>query len=138
MGGTSRTVGDRVSPALRRAKGAFEQWRRTKRGREAIPDRLWALAVRAASELGVNRTSKALGLNHTALQAQVRRRANRTARDQQTVPQFVPLPLSTPRAEPECIIEAEDGQGRKLRLQLRGGSTADLVSLSRVLWETAP
>lgn len=52
MGGTSRiAVKGGMSPALRRARRGFAQWRRTKRGREPIPGDLWSLAARAASEL---------------------------------------------------------------------------------------
>ena len=139
MGSTSRVGAKKgIPPALRQAKRGFERWRRRKRGREPIPDELWALAARAASQLGVSRASRALRLNHTALQSEVRKRGNGVATDLEADPQFVPLPLPSPRDGPECIIEAEDGRGRRLRIQMRGCSTADLASLTGALWGAEP
>jgi hypothetical protein len=35
---------------------------------------------------------------------------------------------------PECILEAEDQVGRKLRVHLKGSATAQAASLGRMLW----
>jgi len=143
MGDTS-TVGrnNGTSRALRLAERCFEQWRRAKRGRESIPVDLWAAAARAASEIGVNRASRALGLNHTALQDEVRKRARLGAGRQadggctepEAAAQFLSVPLPMARPGSECVLEVEDGQGAKLRIHLKGAATADLASLTRVLW----
>ena len=137
MGGTSMVgVKGGTLPALKRAERRFEQWRRAKRGREPISDGLWAAAARAAAEIGVNRASRALGLNHTALQAEVRKRTNGPAREREAVPEFLSVPLPMAGGGPECIMEIENGQGAKLRIHLKGPATADLASLAGVLWRT--
>jgi hypothetical protein len=51
-------------------------------------------------------------------------------------PTFVELVARRGQSIPECAIELE-GRHRKMRLQLRGTSTADLAMLSRILWEMA-
>lgn len=139
MGNASKVGVKREMPrTLRQAKQGFDQWRRTRRGGQAIPDELWAVAAQAASELGVNRASRALRLNHTALQSEVRKRAGAVATEQEAVPQFVSLALPASGAGPEWIIEAENGRGVRLRIQLKGCSTSDLVSLTGALWGTEP
>ena len=126
------TRGD--SPALLRARRQFQKWRRAKRGRERIPQRLWSVAAAAAARDGLSKTARELGLSHPDLKAQVQRRANGFGATGQVRPEFVQLPL-TAGSGPECIVEAEDGSGRKLRIHLRGGATGELVSLSRALWQ---
>ncbi len=121
------------SPALTRAKRLFQTWRRAKRGRERIPDALWAVAVEAATEHGINTTSKALRLNHSALQAETRKRANGILAGDAPA-EFVELAVPTVRGDPESIVEVDDGSGTKLRIHLKGGATADLISLTRMLW----
>ena len=130
-----RSNGRRVgSPALTRARRQFQAWRRTKHGRERIPDGLWAVAVEAAAEHGVNKTSRQLRLNHSSLQAQVRKQRDGVlAADASTG--FVELAMPpTVAGGPECILEADNGSGTKLRIHLKGGATADLTSLARMLW----
>ena len=118
---------------MTRARRHVEAWRRTKRGRERIPDALWAVAVEAATEHGINKTSKALRLNHSALQAETRKRAHGILAGD-APGEFVELAVPTVRGDPECIVEADNGSGTKLRIHLKGGATADLTSLTRMLW----
>jgi hypothetical protein len=44
------------------------------------------------------------------------------------VPRLEAAPLA------ECILEAEEESGRKLRIDLKGPATAQAASLSRLLW----
>ncbi len=119
---------------LAAVKRRFEHWRRTRIKRGRIPDPLLALAVKAAAKHGVWKTARTLGLNATTLKNQVEAcDAGGSARNGE-VPQFVQLALSPTGGGPECVVEVEDGQGAKLRIQLKGGATTDLTALSRVLW----
>ena len=70
----------RDAPALVAARRQFQKWRRTKRGREPIPRPLWSVAAKVAVKHGVNKTSRALGLNHSALKAEVQKRTKPNAR----------------------------------------------------------
>jgi hypothetical protein len=118
---------------LTRARRQFRAWRRAKRGRERIPEPLWVLAVKAAAEHGVNKTSRLLRLNHSSLQAQVLKQGGGVlAGDASTG--FVELAMPTVAGGPEYIVEAEAGNGPKLRIHLKGASGTDLTSLVRTLW----
>ena len=43
--------------SLEEAKARFEAWRQNCKGKESIPDELWATAVEVARKEGVSRTS---------------------------------------------------------------------------------
>lgn len=133
---STRVIGGSLGPLRRH----FERWRRTRPGRGRIPQMLWDAAVEAAREHGVHRTAAALRLNATALKQRVQARrigVPRAAQPEQAAPTFVELPVATAAIAPECIMEAEDGAGTKLKIHLKGGATADLVALSRALWRGA-
>jgi len=44
------------------------------------------------------------------------------------------LPSST---APACVLELEDGQGTRLRVELTGASPAELAALARTFWDLA-
>lgn len=124
------------SAALARARRQFQNWRRTKQGRERIPDALWAVAVDAALEHGVNKTSRALGLNHSALQAEAQKRAAVAAAADASPAEFVELPMLAVGRGAERVLEADNGHGTKLRIHFKGGAGADLTSLAVMLWRS--
>jgi hypothetical protein len=117
---------------LGEAKRRFERWRRSRERRERIPDELWQLAVRVATVHGVSGTARRLGLNPTKLKEQMETRTQGHAAEQR--PRFVELPWLGAAPVPECLLEAEDAAGRKLRIHLKAGATAQVVLLSRLLW----
>jgi hypothetical protein len=117
---------------LAEAKRGFDQWRRSwPRGRQ-IPEPLWRMAVKAAARYGVPATARRLGLNATRLEQQVQRLAPAQAGEEQSG--FVELPWLTAAPLAECILEAEEQSGRKLRIHLKGPATAQAASLGRLLW----
>ena len=127
---------------LAEAKRGFDQWRRSwPRGRQ-IPEPLWLLAVKAAARYGVPATARRLGLNATRLQKQVQRLAPVQEQVQRLAPVqvaedpsgFVELPWPGGAPLAECILEAEEQSGRKLRIHLKGPATAQAASLGRLLW----
>ncbi len=120
-----------VAGELTAAKQSFEQWRRSRKRRGRIPDPLWQMAAEAASIHGVYATARRLGLNPTSLKKRVEKLVE--GRASETAPRFVELPWSGAPVS-ECVLEAEDRAGRKLRIHLKGEVTGQAVSLSRVLW----
>jgi hypothetical protein len=90
------------------------------------------MAVKAAARHGVQSTARRLGLNSTRLQKQVQRLA--PAQGAQEPSAFVELPWPQAAAVPECLLEAEDQAGRKLRIHLKGPATSQAASLGRLLW----
>jgi hypothetical protein len=88
------------------------------------------MAVKAAARHGVQFTARRLGLNATRLKHWVQRLASAQAVEDQAP--FVELPWA---AVAECLLEAEDQAGRKLRIHLKGPATAQAASLGRMLWK---
>jgi len=119
--------------ALAEAKRGFDQWRRNRRRQRRIPDRLWRMAAKAASVHGVHATACRLRLNSARLKKWLPAPVQIPAF--QEGPGFVELPWLGAAALPECILEAEDGDGSKLRIHLKGGAISQAVSLSRMLWK---
>lgn len=117
---------------LAEVKRGFDQWRRSGQRGRGIPEALWRMAVKVAVRQGVQATARRLGLNSTRLQAQVRRFAPTQAAEDQSG--FVELRWPGGAPLPECLLEAEDHSGRKLRIHLKGAATAQAAALGRMLW----
>ena len=114
----------------------FERWRSTREHLSPIPEVLWAAAVGAAREHGLNRTARALRLNYYALKERVE-----SAEAQACVPQaqarFVELIAPRVASAGECIVELENARGAKMRIQLKGTDIPELASLTSALWSSA-
>ena len=113
----------------------LESWRRTRRGRQPIPEPLWAAAAAVAREYGINRTSKVLHLEFKKLKgfAESGRCRKQTAT---RTPQFVELMTPVPATSSECVVELERRHGT-LRIHWKGMTAVDVAELSRVLLEQA-
>jgi len=119
---------------LDEAKARFEEWRRNRRGKAAIPDELWAIAVEVARKEGVSRTSTELHVewNHLKRRMAAAAGASRHA----APPAFVELVAPATPLLPDCTIELEGRRG-KLRICVKGAPASYLAALSRKLWESA-
>jgi hypothetical protein len=120
--------------SLEEARGRFEEWRSTRRGKARIPAELWSAAVEVARKEGINRTAREL---HVAWD-DLKRRVVTTGevRRQPVLPAFVELVAPQTQSIPECTLEVEGRQG-KPRIQLKGAAASDLAMLSRALFEAA-
>jgi hypothetical protein len=117
---------------LGEAKRGFDRWRRGRKPRRRIPDRLWQMAVKAAAIHGVPSTARCLGLNAARLKQRMQGSVEAMPVEQA---RFVELPWPGAVAAGECILEAEDARGGKLRIHLKGEATAQAVSLGHMLWK---
>jgi hypothetical protein len=52
-------------------------------------------------------------------------------------PTFVEWPASSFPAPTECVIELENAAGSRMRIELKGSHTPDLVALSGTFWNTS-
>jgi len=120
--------------SLEDVKAHFEEWRRNRKGKAAIPDELWAAAVEVARTEGVSRASTELRVEWNHLKR--RMAAASRASSKPALPRFVQLVAPGGDALPECVIELE-GRHAKLRIQLKDASASYLAALSRELWESA-
>jgi len=135
-----------IPPNMLKVYRRLRRWRSTHTGRVPIPEPLWTAAGELARAHGINPTAKALHLEYGKLKqraeavmpavkkgvtkalADVPRRARRTA-----PPTFVELMASPPGSFPGAVVELEGPRGR-MRIELKGVATAELVALSRALW----
>lgn len=136
-----------IPPKMQKVYRRLRRWRSSHARRVPIPESLWAAAGELAREHGINPTAKALHLEYGKLKqraevgmptvkkrvakapADVPRRARRS-----TSPTFVELMAPPPGSVPGAVVELEGPRGR-MRIELKGVATAELVALSRALWD---
>lgn len=118
-------------------RGQFERWREAHPPRTRIPEALWSRAVELAREHGVYRVARELHLRYYSLKERVES-DGQDSDLQVTAAGFVELVAQAKHNPPgiECTVELERRGGERMRIHLRGAETADLVALSRTLWET--
>jgi hypothetical protein len=112
---------------LERIRKRLDAWRKNKKPRTRIPDTLWAAAVQAAAQYGVNKTAKALGLDYYSLK-------KRLDASGDPAPAFIELLPAAASPASEYSIELESRDGTKMRIQIKGTETPDVIALSRELW----
>ena len=118
------------SNLLEKSRKKFGDWRRRRKGRSRIPERLWESAVEAARAVGVNQASRALGLEYYALKKRLEAESNGSVL--KPAAGFVEmdisgeLPLLT-----EWTVEMEDGKGSRLRIAARSSTGPDISGLCR-------
>lgn len=118
---------------LKRARQGFERWRRTREGRPRIPESLWTVAVKAAGQFGLQRTSQALRLDYVALKRHVESGTARGSSRKEVAASFVELVTAGSTGGTECVLEVEDPSGTRIRIELKGIAPPDLVALTRSL-----
>ena len=135
---------------MRKVYLRLKRWRSSHARRVPIPESLWAAAGELARAQGINPTAKALHLEYGKLKqraevvmpavkrrkakalAEGPRRARRTA-----PPTFVELMAPRMGALPGAVVELEGPRGR-MKIEFKGVDTAELVALSRALWNGEP
>jgi len=117
--------------SLSEVRGQFKRWRRSRRRGTRIPGALWQAAVAAAREHGVSKTAQALRLDYYGLKKRLESEAGLV---EGCGTGFVELSLGGSRVGPECVLELEDGQGARLRVELKGAAPSELESLALAFW----
>lgn len=140
---TRSALADRVAPGdvpeeIAGVQRRVEQWRRARRGREAIPDALWTLAAQAARRFGVARVSRGARLDYYALKARVAALARQESAGPATGPGFLEFTLPMVVPQPECTLELEHARGGRMRVQLKGAGIPDLAALIRAFRGSEP
>lgn len=117
-----------VPGALLRLTKRFATWRKNRAVGQRIPEKLWTAAAKVAAQHGVNRTARALNLDFYSLKQRVEDASPKTT------PRFVELPSPPMSTMNACVIELEVADGSRMRLELNGASTRDVLELSRSFW----
>jgi hypothetical protein len=132
--------------AMRKVYRRLNRWRSSHARRMPLPERLWLAAAELAREHGVFATAKALHLEYGKLKERAEapgheKKAVRKARSvvlRPAPPTAAPtfMELITPRSGslPSAVVELEGPRGR-MKIELKGVATAELVVLSRALWD---
>ena len=125
-------VDNGVPEAMRQVYRRLQRWRGQRKGRERIPEALWAAAGELAREHGVNQVSRALRLEFN----QLKRRAEAGAPGgrKRDAPGFLELIAPQTSTARKCVLELEARRG-KLRMELSGVAAAEVAGISRALWE---
>jgi len=114
----------------------FEIWRKSKRGRERIPEPLWASAVKFCERYSAHRVSRWLRLNSTALRHRLSGN-HPPGRHGDQAPAFVEWvgtsPAPMPSSAAEYVLELEGAQGPNIRLRVRGAKVAEVAQLTSLL-----
>jgi hypothetical protein len=126
----------RASPdSLSTVQGKFERWRRSRTLGTRIPEALWRAAVEVGREHGVSKTAQELRLDYYALKERLESApGERSAAEQPGGRGFLEIPLCAPSATLECVLELDDGQGARLRVELKGAAPTELETLARAFW----
>jgi len=135
-----------IPPDMRKIYRRLQRWRSSHARRVPLPDALWAAAGELAREHGINRTARALHLEYGKL----KQRAEAPGREKKVVrkarsgmlrpapptapPTFVELITPRSGSLPSAVVELEGPRGR-MKIELKGVATAELVALSRALWD---
>ncbi len=133
-----RLMRNRKKPgrALRRAMRRFEAWRRDPSRGRRIPEKLWELADEAAREDGVSPAAHRLGLDFSTLKRRLKPKRARRPRPARPRPkaEFIEVPQAVLPSGPVCVVEVQDGTGRRLRVEYRNVKAPEIASVARMLW----
>jgi len=113
---------------LKKVRGELEEWRGQRRKGQRIPEELWGAAVRAVGRHGLNRVSRALGLDYYHLKKRSGQGKKKRSRAERSEHVFVEVAsAATEVAEPntECVVELEKGNGVRMRICVRDAATVD-------------
>ena len=119
---------------LERAQRRFDRWRQTQKGRRRIPEPLWNVAVKVATKCGVSKTAATLRIDYTGLKRRVATAATSDDSISTVGTTFLELAASVPSGPRRCVVQMEDSDGAKMRMELSGVETRDLLALSRTFW----
>ena len=127
-----RKSGISESRQVEKARKKFVAWRRSRKARSQIPEQLWASAVVAAREVGVNQACKALRLDYYALKKRVVASAEVPSREASR--SFVEFDSGVPPLFTEWAVEMDNGSGARMRVAARSVAGPDVVALSRTFF----
>ena len=107
----------------------FAIWRRKRARGTHIPEDLWRAAAQAARKHGVWQTSEELGVDYDSLS----RRLKDSPQAATGSAQFVEIPGKMLSVHPGYVLELQDREGLRLRVELHDAERAEI--LARSLWK---
>ena len=117
------------------ARQRIERWRKEFGGGRGsrIPDELWSEAAGLARVAGLWATARALRLNYESLKARVGGVAGKEKVAGQQVPAFVDLGMGQ-LCGSKTVLDMVGRGGERMRIEVTGASTVDVVGLAGTFW----
>ena len=133
-----------IPPDMRKVYLRLKRWRSSHARRVPISESLWAAAGELARAHGINPTARALHLEYGKLKQRAEAAAPAVKRRVAKAP--ADAPRRTRRTAPPTFVELMappfpgagvelEGRRGRMRIELKGVATAELVALSRALWD---
>jgi hypothetical protein len=119
----------------------FEQWRQKRSSRaDRIPAKLWDQAAQVARIDGVYATSQVLRLDYSRLKqrAQTGGGDATLAPAEQSAPSFVEVGMGQLVNGVRTVVEFAGRSGDRMRIEVTGAGTVDLVGLTEAFWRDRP
>ncbi len=121
----------------------IERWRKTRKKRSPMPEKLWVAAVTLARTHGIYRISQALGVSYDSLKTRLTQAPKVTssrpgkrakASASKAPPRFVelqapPAEVTAPAKERGVVVEVLDGAGAKLTILLGAKATINVCAV---------
>lgn len=132
MGRKRRTVLPRKVKELRTR---IERWRRTRRKRSPMPEKLWSEATLLARAHGTYRISSALRLNYENLKKRVDVAPEDGRDDSAGFVEVEGAQLVGAFESAGTVVELSGADGAKLVIRLSGREELDVVGLADAFWK---
>jgi hypothetical protein len=114
--------------AVANVQARFNQWRQTRKKREAIPDELWSAAVGLAEELSVFKVARALGLNYTSLKNRVNQLSPKVQPEMEAS-SFIEIPVMNAGNAQPYRVDIHRSDGSQMQIRLPHGAETQLSAL---------
>jgi len=133
--------------SLEAVQQEFQTWRSGRQRGSRIPERLWQAAAELSRRHSMSEIARRLRLDYVKLSRRIASLPSAGPDEIGAGCGFAELGLlpgtssaggcagSGPTSG-ECLVEVEDGTGRRLKMHMRGASGSEAVEIARVLWET--
>ena len=125
--------------SLARVQKQFSVWRSSRQRGTVIPQRLWRAATELSEQYSVSKIAHTMGLDYVKLRERIE--SSRAMESEQAWlgvagNGFVEVGAVPGTSNIECLVEVEDGTGRKLKMRLIGTSGVEAAEIARVFLET--
>ena len=114
----------------------LDQFRSAQPHRAKIPESLWQAAEELARQHGLYAVAHSLRLDYVRLKCRLEGVSKHKEKKKVGSPGFVELIAAHPTSGAECVIECESKSGGRIRIQWKGSSAPDWLSLLRG-WQEA-
>jgi len=125
-----------ITPRLDALRDRVERWRRDRgEKRSRIPEELWSGAVDLARAEGVYVTAKALRFDYYNLKARVDHAEPQQRTDAAPEgPRFIEIEPVQLGCGGKTVLELVGPRGARMRIDVTGATTVDIVGLAQAFW----